>query len=186
MHTLHYLVGSCLGYWVAFADLTVDLKGRVCMTGNFSISVAWSANVFPRVSWDMVTSRDCWRVLHVRLFWTMWTAFQPQINYSLNNRTAMLVFATESGVAWAKSWEATVLLKNLFCSGLVSFLFFTCNIMVLEWIKMGARDLLGVNPETCVLWAASLKSSKRELIAIVCFTILFGFSLARQSQRALF
>lgn len=157
----------------------------VCVWQKSSISVTWSANVFPSVSWDVVTSGDCWRVLHVKLCWPTWTAFQPQIHYSLNNRTVMLVFATESGVVWAESWEATGLLENVFCSGLVSSLFFTCKIMFLEWIKMGARDLLRVNPEICVLWAASLESSKRELIAIVCFTIVCldkGFILKSQKK----
>lgn len=177
-------MGSCLGYWVAFADLTVDLKA--CVYDRNLLFQSLGLLMFFLLSlemwWHLVTADEYCMLncvgLREQLFSLKYTI--PWIT-----GLVMLVFATESGVVWAESWEATGLLENVFCSGLVSSLFFTCKIMFLEWIKMGARDLLRVNPEICVLWAASLESSKRELIAIVCFTIVCldkGFILKSQKK----
>lgn len=89
VHTL-----SCLGDWVAFSSLTVDLKLRMY---DRNILFCFCLSTFCFSTWDVVTSGDCSRVLHTESL--LWMPFSASSTcYYLNNQTVILVFTIESSV----------------------------------------------------------------------------------------
>lgn len=152
-----------------------------------SVFVTWPAASL-RVSWDVVTSGDCSRVLHAESL--LWTAFSASSTcYYVNNQTVILVFTTESSVGllseltlemWQiyhrPTWETV-----LFWTGLLP-LFFPCKIMSLERLKK-FQDLLGAHSKNLCLVIYQLGDG---LTVPVDFIVLFNFSLPKQSQGVLF
>lgn len=126
--------------------------------------VTWPAASL-RVSWDVVTSGDCSRVLHAgSLLWTPFSA--SSTCYYLNNQTVMLQKAV-----WA-CWVSWLLRDGrsetvLFWTGLFS-VFFPCKIMFLKRLNK-FQDLLGAHSKN--LWFISLQVDLQSLWTSLFYSV---------------
>lgn len=87
VHTL-----SCLGDWVAFSGLTLDLKLWMC-DRNLLFCFCYLACCFPT---SLLRRGDIWWLLESSACWITFSA--SSTCYYLNNQTVILVFTTESSV----------------------------------------------------------------------------------------
>lgn len=183
VHTL-----SCLGDWVAFSGLTLDLKLWMC-DGNLLFCFCYLACCFPT---SLLRRGDIWWLLEGSACWITFVNSFFSLKYLLlleqPDCDTCVHYRKQCGpVEWVDSFETWQIYHRLtwetvlFWTGLLP-VFFLCKTVSLERLKK-FQDLLGAHSKNLCLVIYQLGG---RLTVLVDFIVLFNFSLPKQSQGILF